>query len=81
MEWVAEGLAMCFIGLLVLIVTISGGYQDRVAVMVYRSSAAMLVVMAALTALTGARTAILPIKICPYVKTTAALLLVLGSVL
>ncbi|MFB0515081.1 MAG: hypothetical protein ACETWG_00570 [Candidatus Neomarinimicrobiota bacterium] len=42
---------------------------------------AMLVVMALLSQLTGARTALLPMKLCPYVKTAVAILFFLGSVL
>jgi len=41
----------------------------------------MLLVMGGLMALTGARTTIVPIKICPFVKTAVAVLLFLGSVL
>jgi hypothetical protein len=81
MEWVAEGLALCFIGLLVLFVTLWGGSQNSVSIIVYRTSAAMLVVMAILTASTGARTSILPIKICPAVKIAVAILFILGTVL
>ena len=81
MEWVAEGLALCFIGLLVLFVTLWGGSQNSVSIIVYRTSAAMLVVMAILTASTGARTSILPIKICPVVKIAVAILFILGTVL
>jgi hypothetical protein len=81
MEWIAEGLAMCFIGLLVLFVTLWGGSQNAVSIIVYRTSAAMLVVMAILTASTGARTSIVPIKICPAVKIAVAILFILGTVL
>jgi hypothetical protein len=81
MEWVAEGLTLCFIGLLVLFVTLWGGSQNAVSIIVYRTSAAMLVVMAILTASTGARTSILPIKICPVVKIAVAILFILGTVL
>lgn len=80
MEWIAEGLTMCFIGILVLLVTISGGPQSRVSVYVYRTSAAMLVAMAGLSSLTGARTPVLPMKLCPYIKTAVAILYFLGSV-
>ncbi len=59
MEWIAEGLTLCFIGLLVLLVTIWGGPQAQTSVIVYRASAVMLVVMAILTSLTGARTPII----------------------
>ncbi|MFC2072145.1 hypothetical protein ACFLUU_05475 [Chloroflexota bacterium] len=81
MEWVAEGVTLCFIGLLTLLVTIFGGSQNQVSAIVYRASAGMLVVMAIWTLLTGARTSILPIKVCPIVKTIVAILLIIGSIL
>ena len=81
MEWIAEGLTLCFIGLLVLFITLLGVSQNPVSLIVYRISAVMLVVMAGLSLLTGARTSILPMKICPIVKTTVAIMFFLGSVL
>ena len=81
MEWIAEGLTLCFIGILVLLVTIFVGPKNKLSDIVYWASAAMLVVMAILTASTGARTSILPIKICPAVKIAVAILFVLGIVL
>jgi len=81
MEWVAEGLALAFIGLLVLLVTAIHGADDAASRSVYRISAGMLLVMAAWTALTGARTSILPMKICPVVKSSVAALLLAASVL
>ena len=79
MEWVAEGLTLCFIGILVLYVTLRAGSVNPVSVIVYRASALMLLVMAVWTGLTGARTSIIPIKICPIVKTVVAILFILGS--
>ena len=81
MEWVAEGLTLCFIGLLVLFITVWGGSLNSVSILVYRISALMLVVVAGLSLFTGARTSIIPIKICPLVKTAVAILFFLGSVL
>jgi hypothetical protein len=81
MEWIAEGLTLCFIGLLVLFVTIWGEAQNQTSAIVYLTSAVMLVVMAALTSVTGARTSIVPIKICPFVKIAVAILFFLGAVL
>ena len=81
MEWIAEGLTLCFIGVLVLLVTVFVGPQNPASHIVYWASAAMLVVMAILTASTGARTSILPIKICPAVKIAVAILFLLGTVL
>lgn len=79
MEWIAEGLTMVFIGLLVLLVTLIFDGQNEVAAFVYRASAVMLLVMAGLSAMTGARTSILPMKMCPYIKTVVAILLLVGS--
>jgi len=81
MEWIAEGLTLCFIGLLVLLITALDGSQDSVSRNVYRISAVMLLIMAGLTLLTGARTSIVPIKVCPIVKATVAALFIAGSVL
>ena len=79
MEWAAEGMTLCFIGLLVLLVTAIAGSQNPVSALVYRISAGMLVVMAIWTSLTGARTSVIPIKICPIVKTAVAILFIIGS--
>jgi hypothetical protein len=81
MEWLAEGFTLIFIGLLVLFITALYDYSNAVSILVYRVSAGMLVLMAVLTALTGARTKIIPIKICPFVKLSVAILFILGSVL
>ena len=49
--------------------------------MIPATSAVMLLAMAVWTGLTGARTSIIPIKICPIVKTVVALLFVWASLL
>jgi hypothetical protein len=81
MEWVAEGLTLCFIGALVLYVTLRAGAANPVSVMVYRASSVMLLIMALWTGVTGARTSIIPIKLCPIVKTAVAALFIWASVL
>ena len=81
MEWVAEGLALTFIGVLILVVTLAAGPVDPVAVLVCRLSAAALIVFAVWTLIAGFRTAVVPIKICPFVLSTAAALLVLATVI
>lgn len=80
MEWVAEGMMLCFIGFLVFLVTVLGGIKNPVSILVYRASALMLVIAAVWTLLTGARTAVVPIKICPFVKTIVAALFFMGSI-
>jgi hypothetical protein len=81
MEWVAEGLTLCFIGVLVLLTGILGGTANDVSRIVFRISAGMLIVMAGWTALTGARTSNIPTKICPFVLTIVAILFVIGSLI
>ncbi len=79
MEWVGEGLALVFIGVLGLLVTALVEPGATGAVVTYRACAGMLLVMAAWTAVTGARTAVVFFKICPVVKTVGAGLFILGS--
>jgi hypothetical protein len=81
MEWIAEGVTLCFIGALVALVTIYGGLENGVTHIVIRASAIMLIVLAFLSSATGARTSILPMRLCPRVKAGVALLFVLGTVL
>jgi hypothetical protein len=81
MEWISEGLTLCFIGLLVLFIILNGGARNTVSLNVYRGCGLMLLVMAGVTAFTGARTSIVPIKICPIVKTVVAILFFLGTYL
>ncbi|MBM3701307.1 MAG: hypothetical protein FJW68_10430 [Actinobacteria bacterium] len=78
MEWIAEGITLIFIGALTLLINILNGYQNPASLNVFRISAVMLIIMAVLTAFTGARTKIVFFKICPFVKTIAAVLLLLA---
>ena len=81
MESIAEGLALIFLGVLVLLVTIVGGYDDTVSRAVLWATAVMLLVMALLTQITGARTSLLPYKICPVVKAIVAVLIILAVII
>ncbi len=79
MEWVAEGMTLCFIGVLTLLATLLLESGAPGATLVYRASAGMLLVMAIWTLATGARTAVVMFKICPMIKTGVAALLLSGS--
>lgn len=76
MDWIAEGLTLIFIGLLIFSVTLMAGSMDAGARIVYRLCFGMLVVLAVLSFFTGARTSIVPMKICPFVKLLVAAFLV-----
>lgn len=79
MEWVAEGLGLAFVGVLVLVTAYVSGTGDATALLVYRLAAGALVVFALWTLIAGFRTSILPIRLCPAVLTVAAALLVAGA--
>ena len=79
MEWIAEGLAIIFAGMVVLVPLILYGADNSVVLTISTVSAVMLVVMAVLSLFTGYRTSIIPMKICPFVKTFVAVLFLLGS--
>ncbi len=81
MEWIAEGVSHISIGVLVVLSAVVEGAGDPTVRLVDRVAAAALIVLAALTTFTGARTPVIWFKICPFVLTgAAALLLVAGWV-
>jgi hypothetical protein len=81
MEWLAEALTLCFIGVLVILTRAYGAGGGRLASVIYYACAGMLLVLAALSAPTGARTKIIPMKMCPFIKTGVAVMLVFGNLL
>ncbi len=81
MEWVAEGMTLIFLGVLVAAVTYLGGAGTTVGEGVYAVTAGMLFVMGAWTGVTGGRTPVAFFKVCPLVKSTAAVLFILAILL
>ena len=81
MEWLDEGLALIFLGVLPLLYTLIEGTAVPGAPLVYLACAGMLLVLAIVSLFTGAKTSIVPIKICPLVKISVAVLFILGSLL
>jgi hypothetical protein len=81
MEIIAEGLTLVFLGVLPALVTIYGDMESTTANIVYFAEAGMLLAMALVTVLTGARTPVFWYKLCPAVKIITAAFFVLGSVL
>jgi hypothetical protein len=72
MEWLAEGLTLCFLGSLVTVVAFVIGSAEPATRLVARAASGMLIVMAIVSAFTGARTPLLPMKLCPLIKAVAA---------
>lgn len=78
-EWLAEALTMWGIaGLVVAVTAADPGAAGTV--WVYRIAAVLLVALAVLTALTGARTPVVWFKVCPFLLSAAAALLVVAGV-
>ena len=79
-EWLAESLTMW--GMAALVVAVTATAADiQVTVIVYRVVAGLLIALAVLTALTGARTPIVWFKVCPALLATSAALLLVASIL
>ena len=81
MEWVAEGLALAFVGALLALVTAVGGADDPVGRVVVWAIVGFCILMGAWTFIAGRRSSIVPIRLCPLVLAVAAVLLVLVNVL
>jgi hypothetical protein len=77
-EWLAEAFTMWGLAAAVIVAAVAGAQAEPTR-WVYRAAAALLVALAALTTLTGARTPVVWFKICPVLLTGAAALLVIAS--
>jgi hypothetical protein len=77
MEWIIEGVALIFIGVIVAGVTIIDP-TNNVSVFVYFASSAVLIVLAVVSLFTGFKVNFLPFKLCPFLFTLSAILIFLG---
>ena len=78
-EWLVEAFAMWGVAALVVVVTALAS-DGSITSWVYRTVAGLLLAFAGLTAVTGARTAVIWFKICPVLLTSSATLLLIASV-
>lgn len=77
-EWLAEAFTMWGIAAVVIVATAIDS-QGSATTWVYRLAAGLLIALAILTALTGARTSVIWFKICPLLLGTSAALLLTAS--
>jgi len=80
MEWINEGLALIFIGVLVATVIFIDP-SDVVSTAVYSVSVMMLMAMAVLSLFTGFKIRFLPFKLCPFIFTASAVLISIGGLI
>ncbi len=79
MEWVGEGLTLCFLGVLVALVTFFGGADAPISRLVYWAAASMALVLGGWTFIIGSKTSIVPIKLCPLVLSVVAILYIVSA--
>ncbi|MEW6195956.1 MAG: hypothetical protein AB1521_12470 [Bacteroidota bacterium] len=80
MEWITEGVALIFIGVNIIGVTLveSG---SKVAAFIYFTSVVELILLAVVSLFTGYRINFLPFKLCPFLFSASAILILLGYIL
>ena len=78
MEWIVEGVALIFIGAVVLAATIVGR-SDPASRVVYGLSGFMLIGLAVISLFTGSKIRSLPFKLCPFLFTASAVLILAAS--
>ena len=77
MEWIVEGVALIFIGVLTASVT----YADRASVVstvVYWLSFGVLNMLSVVSLFTGFRVSFVLFKLCPFIFNTSSILIMLG---
>ena len=80
MEWIVEGIALIFLGILVCFVT----YADRTSDVsrgIYWLVFGCLNVLSMVSLFTGFRNALVPFKLCPFIFTGSSALIIFGSYL
>lgn len=80
MEWITEGLALIFIGVLVATVTAIDP-SNVVSTAIYFVSVIMLLAMALLSLFTGFKVSFLAFKLCPFIFTASAVLIMIGGLI
>jgi hypothetical protein len=80
MEWIVEGVSLIFIGVLVAVITAIDP-EAAVSTAVYVVSAVGLLVLALVALFTGFKVNFLPFKLCPFILTASAVLVLSGAFL
>jgi len=80
MEWIIEGVALIFVGVLVAVVTTMDP-TATLAIAVYNVTSGFLLVLAVISIFTGFRIHFLPFRLCPLIFTASAILITTGRLL
>jgi hypothetical protein len=80
MEWISEGVALVFLGAVLLVVTILD-YTSPVSTGVYWTTVVALNTLSAVSLFTGFRIHFFPFRLCPILFTGSSILILLGMFL
>lgn len=80
MEWIVEGVSLIFIGTLVAVMTYVAPLGDP-SKAAYAVVVARLLALAIVSVFTGFKVKFLPFRLCPFVLTFSAVLILIGGVL
>lgn len=78
MEWIVEGFSLILIGILVFVVTVIDPHV-LISKAVYITSSIGLLGLALIALFTGFKVKFLPFKLCPFILTTSAVLILIGA--
>ena len=81
MTWASEGFTMLFVGALVSLFVIIGEIDTTGGRIALWLSAGFLGFLAFWHAITGARTKVIPMKLCPFIIGTSAVMILVGSLI
>ena len=79
MEWIVEGVSLIFIGVLIAVVT-SIDPASMVSTAVYIVSSIGLLGLALVSLFTGFKVNFLPFRLCPFILTISAILILAGAI-
>jgi hypothetical protein len=77
MEWLVEGVALIFVGVLIVIVTVIDP-MNIISIATYITSSCFLIIMAIVSLFTGFKINFIPFRLCPIIFLSSAILITLG---
>ena len=80
MEWIIEGLALIFIGVVISAVTYID-HTDVISKFIYIISFIFLNILSVISVMTGFKIKFLPFKLCPIIFTSSSIMILLGNYL
>jgi hypothetical protein len=78
MEWIIEGVALIFIGVLVALLTYVD-YSNTISRLAFWLSFSVLNALSVVSLFTGFKVNFLPFKLCPFIFTGSSILIILGG--